>query len=599
MEKHNRKIYSVLLVDADASSLSVSIASLKRWNYEVTAVGHALDALDLLHQKSFDLVLTDVHLPELDGLELMKCIKKYYGIPVILTSKDIRSDLIDDGIKKGAETFLQKPIMPDAIRDMWQIFELRKVNQTNNTMIGSSLAKVPTDMGQSSRPRKSDDKVKKRTTKLSWTPRLHSRFVDALLNIGYHKANPKTILEDMNEPGISREQVASHLQKYRRLVNEILDGKISHRYSKYYTNRNYNHSNVVDENPNLFLLKKLKEERRTSKDATPIQATLSLSRFNQAGSSSRMDVMSTSNYASSAGINIEAHGISSGIPTSQRAGQLKIRDIIESNTAYNNPYEANQMNYYGQTTVVPQWNNNSTNRGLVGSDDINGRLVGGSDINNWFLELAGGSNINNWFLAKDLNKFSSNYTESIYNISTSEPLLKPWGQDNPIIFNTNNSTSEPPLNLGGQSSTIIFNTNNSTFGPPFNSGGQDINTYTNNFDEVQINSDAAPYIGCSFAENQVVHTLGMDDELRAMQTDLNACDGSLGTNLFGNTFKVNEQIGNMQPVGLDIGTSLASNQVENTFTMNEEQQNGDGSGYELHNFTIFSPSPSKLQDWNI
>lgn len=196
--------------------------------------------------------------------------------------------------------------------------------------------------------------------------------------------------------------------------------------------------------------------------------------------------MSTSNYASSAGINIEAHGISSGIPTSQRAGQLKIRDIIESSTAYNNPYEANQMNYYGQTTVVPQWNNNSTNRGLVGSDDINGRLVGGSDINNWFLELVGGSNINNWFLAKDLNKFSSNYTESIYNISTSEPLLKPWGQDNPIIFNTNNSTSEPPLNLGGQSSTIIFNTNNSTFGPPFNSGGQDTNTYTNNFDEVQV-----------------------------------------------------------------------------------------------------------------
>lgn len=77
-----------------------------------------------------------------------------------VTSKDIRSDLIDDGIKKGAETFLQKPIMPDAIRDMWPIFELRKVNQTNNTMIGSSLAKVPTDMGQSSRPRKSDDKVK-------------------------------------------------------------------------------------------------------------------------------------------------------------------------------------------------------------------------------------------------------------------------------------------------------------------------------------------------------------------------------------------------------------------------------------------------------
>ncbi|CAO2838212.1 unnamed protein product [Amaranthus hypochondriacus] len=63
-----------------------------------------------------------------------------------------------------------------------------------------------------------DNKEKKRATKkrrLSWTIQLHKRFVQSIEHLGSSKVVPKTILHNMNVEGITRENVASHLQKYR------------------------------------------------------------------------------------------------------------------------------------------------------------------------------------------------------------------------------------------------------------------------------------------------------------------------------------------------------------------------------------------------
>ncbi|KAL2928025.1 Transcription factor LUX [Bienertia sinuspersici] len=51
--------------------------------------------------------------------------------------------------------------------------------------------------------------------RLVWTPPLHKRFVDVIEHLGIDKAVPKTIMEMMNVGGLTRENVASHLQKYR------------------------------------------------------------------------------------------------------------------------------------------------------------------------------------------------------------------------------------------------------------------------------------------------------------------------------------------------------------------------------------------------
>ncbi|KAI3811568.1 hypothetical protein L1987_21293 [Smallanthus sonchifolius] len=57
--------------------------------------------------------------------------------------------------------------------------------------------------------------------RLVWTPQLHRRFVEVVTHLGVKNAVPKTIMQLMNVEGLTRENVASHLQKYRLYVKRI------------------------------------------------------------------------------------------------------------------------------------------------------------------------------------------------------------------------------------------------------------------------------------------------------------------------------------------------------------------------------------------
>ncbi|XP_047333530.1 transcription factor MYBC1-like [Impatiens glandulifera] len=57
--------------------------------------------------------------------------------------------------------------------------------------------------------------------RLVWTPQLHKRFVDAVAHLGIKNAVPKTIMQMMSVDGLTRENVASHLQKYRLYLKRI------------------------------------------------------------------------------------------------------------------------------------------------------------------------------------------------------------------------------------------------------------------------------------------------------------------------------------------------------------------------------------------
>ena len=57
--------------------------------------------------------------------------------------------------------------------------------------------------------------------RLVWTQELHNRFINALSHLGLKQAVPKNILGLMNVEGMTRENVASHLQKYRLYLKKI------------------------------------------------------------------------------------------------------------------------------------------------------------------------------------------------------------------------------------------------------------------------------------------------------------------------------------------------------------------------------------------
>ncbi|KAL1827533.1 hypothetical protein DCAR_0206687 [Daucus carota subsp. sativus] len=69
--------------------------------------------------------------------------------------------------------------------------------------------------------RKLETEVATKRARLVWTPQLHKRFVEVVAHLGIKNAVPKRIMEMMNVEGLSRENVASHLQKYRLYLKRM------------------------------------------------------------------------------------------------------------------------------------------------------------------------------------------------------------------------------------------------------------------------------------------------------------------------------------------------------------------------------------------
>ena len=90
----------LLVVDDEPLILTLASAILSRHGHEVTTATDGLTALKLCSSKSFDLVLTDVVMPYMDGPELVRQLKEsYQGVPTLFMSGFVnRDDLPADSI---------------------------------------------------------------------------------------------------------------------------------------------------------------------------------------------------------------------------------------------------------------------------------------------------------------------------------------------------------------------------------------------------------------------------------------------------------------------------------------------------------------------
>ncbi|XP_020236855.1 transcription factor PCL1 [Cajanus cajan] len=68
---------------------------------------------------------------------------------------------------------------------------------------------------------RTEERAAVKRPRLVWTPQLHKRFVDVVAHLGIKNAVPKTIMQLMNVEGLTRENVASHLQKYRLYLKRM------------------------------------------------------------------------------------------------------------------------------------------------------------------------------------------------------------------------------------------------------------------------------------------------------------------------------------------------------------------------------------------
>lgn len=106
----SQKKYSILLVEDEENLQEALKLNLELEGYEVTSAYDGAEALKMLKQEHFDLMILDVMLPEVDGIAVCETIRlTNHDLPIlILSARNSSADRVL-GLKKGADDYLTKP----------------------------------------------------------------------------------------------------------------------------------------------------------------------------------------------------------------------------------------------------------------------------------------------------------------------------------------------------------------------------------------------------------------------------------------------------------------------------------------------------------
>ncbi|MBR3288956.1 MAG: response regulator transcription factor [Lachnospiraceae bacterium] len=103
---------NILVVDDEKEIAELIEIHLMSQDYNVTKAKNGVEALKLLDENHFDLVLLDVMMPKMDGKETLKKIREKNNVPVIMvTAKTSEKDKVE-GLTLGADDYVTKPIKP-------------------------------------------------------------------------------------------------------------------------------------------------------------------------------------------------------------------------------------------------------------------------------------------------------------------------------------------------------------------------------------------------------------------------------------------------------------------------------------------------------
>lgn len=102
----------ILIIDDDKDIRNLLTIYLENEGMQINTAENALQALKILKEKEFDLIILDIMMPDMDGIETCMKIRKEQNIPIIMLSA--KSEDIDkiQGLASGADDYVSKPFNP-------------------------------------------------------------------------------------------------------------------------------------------------------------------------------------------------------------------------------------------------------------------------------------------------------------------------------------------------------------------------------------------------------------------------------------------------------------------------------------------------------
>jgi two-component system chemotaxis response regulator CheY len=111
---------TALVVEDSPTMRGIIVSSLATFaDVQPIEVTNGFEALKILPQQSFDIILTDINMPDINGLELLSFIKnhpQYRTIPVVIISTEKSEADRKRGLALGADDYLTKPFSPQDLQ---------------------------------------------------------------------------------------------------------------------------------------------------------------------------------------------------------------------------------------------------------------------------------------------------------------------------------------------------------------------------------------------------------------------------------------------------------------------------------------------------
>ena len=110
--------HRILVVDDSATIRAFIVSTLEDAGFEALTAKSGFEALKVLAKDHFDLIITDINMPDINGLELVRFVRlksSHPKTPLLIVSTDGRERDRDRGLQLGANAYLVKPFAPESL----------------------------------------------------------------------------------------------------------------------------------------------------------------------------------------------------------------------------------------------------------------------------------------------------------------------------------------------------------------------------------------------------------------------------------------------------------------------------------------------------